>query len=265
QQQPQFLQDPKTQLAYQLGSKAIGNFFNESTIQSPINSLSNSTTFDNISQYFQVSNKYVLQKLKIILCPFLNNSWYTVSPTSTSAATSSSSDKRIVLPRDNVNAPDLYIPVMSLITYIMFWNFSQGLIGQFDPKFLYSKLSATLAMSLLDLCILKFGMYLIIPATQSRGTSILELLCFVGYKYVPLNFSLLINQWIENSKIWFILQSYLLFMFGIFLLRNVKFHLIVPGLASGNGIVDRKQILRNCNYFLFFYGFLWQFVWMWVL
>ncbi|XBW37345.1 hypothetical protein QEN19_002925 [Hanseniaspora menglaensis] len=257
--QPQFMQDPKAQLAYQIGSKAIGNFFNESNIQSPISNL-NVTTIDNLTQYFQVSNRYVLHKIKIILCPFLNKSWYTVSPT-----TSSNSDNVVVLPRDNVNAPDLYIPIMSLITYILFWNFTKGLIGQFDPKFLYSKLSATLAMSLLDLCILKLGMYLIIPASQAKRRSLVELVCFVGYKYVPLNFNLIINQWVENTKIWFVLQTYLLFMFGIFLLRNVKFHIIVPGLTGGNGIIDRKQILRNCNYFLFFYGFIWQFVWMWVL
>ncbi|KAL6933560.1 related to Protein transport protein YIF1 [Hanseniaspora guilliermondii] len=259
QQNANFIQDPKAQLAYQIGSKAIGNFFNGAQIDptTTINNLTSDTTFGNLSQYFQVSNEYVLKKLKIILCPFLNKSWTTVTDVKNNS---------IVLPRDNVNAPDMYLPIMSLVTYILIWNFTKGLIGQYDPKYLYSKMSATLAMSLLDLMILKLGIYLIVPSsTASTNGSIIDLICFVGYKYIPLNCNLMINQWIESSKVAFILKGYLLFMFGIFLLRNVKFHVVVPGLQGGNGIVDRKQILRNCNYFLFFYGFIWQFVWMWVL
>lgn len=259
QQNPNFIQDPKAQLAYQLGSKAIGNFFNGNQVDpsAAMNNLTSGTTFDNLSQYFQVSNQYVLQKMKIILCPFLNKSWTT---------TTDVKNNNVVLPRDNVNAPDMYLPIMSLITYILIWNFTKGLIGQYDPKYLYSKMSATLAMSLLDLLILKLGIYLIVPAsTASTNGSIIDLICFVGYKYIPLNCNLMINQWVENTTLAFILKSYLLFMFGIFLLRNVKFHVVVPGLQGGNGIVDRKQILRNCNYFLFFYGFIWQFIWMWVL
>ncbi|CAI8499140.1 unnamed protein product [Hanseniaspora opuntiae] len=222
-----------------------------------INNLTSDTTFGNLSQYFQVSNEYVLKKLKIILCPFLNKSWTTVTDVK---------NNNKVLPRDNVNAPDMYLPIMSLVTYILIWNFTKGLIGQYDPKYLYSKMSATLAMSLLDLMILKLGIYLIVPSsTASTNGSIVDLICFVGYKYIPLNCNLMINQWVESSKVAFVLKGYLLFMFGIFLLRNVKFHVVVPGLQGGNGIVDRKQILRNCNYFLFFYGFIWQFIWMWVL
>lgn len=259
QQNTNFIQDPKAQLAYQLGSKAIGNFFNNAQMDptTTINNLTSDTTFGNLSQYFQVSNEYVLKKLKIILCPFLNKSWTTVTDVK---------NNNKVLPRDNVNAPDMYLPIMSLVTYILIWNFTKGLIGQYDPKYLYSKMSATLAMSLLDLMILKLGIYLIVPSsTASTNGSIVDLICFVGYKYIPLNCNLMINQWVESSKVAFVLKGYLLFMFGIFLLRNVKFHVVVPGLQGGNGIVDRKQILRNCNYFLFFYGFIWQFIWMWVL
>lgn len=259
QQSTNFIQDPKAQLAYQLGSKAIGNFFNNAQMDptTTINNLTSDTTFGNLSQYFQVSNEYVLKKLKIILCPFLNKSWTTVTDVK---------NNNKVLPRDNVNAPDMYLPIMSLVTYILIWNFTKGLIGQYDPKYLYSKMSATLAMSLLDLMILKLGIYLIVPSsTASTNGSIVDLICFVGYKYIPLNCNLMINQWVESSKVAFVLKGYLLFMFGIFLLRNVKFHVVVPGLQGGNGIVDRKQILRNCNYFLFFYGFIWQFIWMWVL
>lgn len=259
QQNTNFIQDPKAQLAYQLGSKAIGNFFNSAQMHptTTINNLTSDTAFGNFSHYFQVSNEYVLKKLKIILCPFLNKSWTTVTDIKTNNK---------VLPRDNVNAPDMYLPIMSLVTYILIWNFTKGLIGQYDPKYLYSKMSATLAMSLLDLMILKLGIYLIVPSsTASTNGSIVDLICFVGYKYIPLNCNLMINQWVESSKVAIILKGYLLFMFGIFLLRNVKFHVVVPGLQGGNGIVDRKQILRNCNYFLFFYGFIWQFIWMWVL
>jgi hypothetical protein len=39
-------------------------------------------------------------------------------------------------PRDDVNAPDLYVPLMAFVTYILAVAFIMGANGQFSPELL---------------------------------------------------------------------------------------------------------------------------------
>ncbi|KAJ4128348.1 Protein transport protein yif1, partial [Fusarium falciforme] len=45
-------------------------------------------------------------------------------------------------PRDDVNSPDMYMPIMGLVTYILIWNTQQGLKGSFNPEDLNYKPSS---------------------------------------------------------------------------------------------------------------------------
>lgn len=61
-----------------------------------------------IKFYFQVDNAYVGKKLALLLFPFAPRDW----------SLSYSSESEPVPPRLDVNAPDLYIPLMAIVTYI---------------------------------------------------------------------------------------------------------------------------------------------------
>mmetsp|Transcript_27577 Transcript_27577/g.108096 ORF Transcript_27577/g.108096 Transcript_27577/m.108096 type:complete len:86 (+) Transcript_27577:1083-1340(+) len=41
------------------------------------------------------------------------------------------------IPRDDVNAPDLYIPVMALVTYVLLVGFISGTKGVFTPEVIF--------------------------------------------------------------------------------------------------------------------------------
>ena len=71
---------------------------------------------DSLKDYFDVTNTYVLRKLKLINLPFLSSAeeWSTTSEPQYGENTSQG-----FTPRTNVQAPDLYIPLMAFVTFII--------------------------------------------------------------------------------------------------------------------------------------------------
>lgn len=284
QSHPSFF-DGRASMAFQIGSNAFNSFMGNSNFDQFQDTMAKAAQVagntSNLSHYFQVSTSFVIWKLKQILFPYLKNTnnWQRIvidpsnvstvnNPNGTNTATGSSSNATTTyaLPRDDINSPDMYIPLMGLITYTLVWNIKQGLNGVFNPENLYYKLSSTLAFVGLDLFILKLGLYLLVStphlSNTSSVTSLIELSCFVGYKFVPLTITLLIpfkSLWINM-----LLKTYLFITFGIFLLRSIKFNIFnTQESMMVNSI--KKSTVKKCNYFLFVYGFLWQFILMWLM
>ena len=77
---------------------------------------------DLIKDYFDVTNEYVMHKLKIIVLPFLVNSedWKRQQG---GAGLGYDADNSAGLqestPRNDIQAPDLYIPLMAYVTFIL--------------------------------------------------------------------------------------------------------------------------------------------------
>ncbi|EDO19088.1 hypothetical protein Kpol_2000p55 [Vanderwaltozyma polyspora DSM 70294] len=251
-------QDPRQSMAFQLGQSAFSNFIgqqNFSQFQETVSKAASGSS--SVSHYFQVSTSYVLQKILLVLFPFMNkNNWQRIPESQSSGAGTVS----FMPPKDDINSPDMYIPVMGLVTYILIWNTQQGLSGSFNPENLYYKLSSTVAFLALDLIILKLGLYLLV-STNSPTTSITELLCYVGYKFVPLTLVLFVPALPFYLSL--ILKVYLFIAFGVFLLRAVKFNMFSN--PNDDMVNIKKSTVKKCNYFLFFYGFVWQSVLMWLI
>uniref|UniRef100_A0A0D3BWX1 Uncharacterized protein n=1 Tax=Brassica oleracea var. oleracea TaxID=109376 RepID=A0A0D3BWX1_BRAOL len=81
--------------------------------------------FSDPQYYFQVNDQYVRNKLKIVLLPFLHR-----------ARISEPVGGRLSYkpPIYDINAPDLYIPLMAFGTYLVLAGFSLGLYGKFSPE-----------------------------------------------------------------------------------------------------------------------------------
>ena len=60
-----------------------------------------------LKTYFAVDTKYVLQKLSIVLCPYMHRNWAPMYQS-----------EQQVPPREDINAPDLYIPGTYTYTYM---------------------------------------------------------------------------------------------------------------------------------------------------
>lgn len=217
----------------------------------------------NINYYFKVSNLYVLHKLGLILFPYRNKNWVRLSSAeagNNTDAGSTPSNVTFATPAADVNAPDLYIPLMAFITYILLWAAFQGLKGDFHPQLFGVLASQTLACSVVDILIFKAGLYLLNCSTQS---SLWDLISFSGYKYVTIVVLLCWKHlvgggWLVYYTVVVVLTTSLL----VFLMRSLKF-LVLPNATSvsstaSNSISNRQRKIRV--QFLFVYAVVVQFV-----
>ena len=65
--------------------------------------------------YFDVSNSYVASKLRTILFPFIKKDW-----------DRQGANQGFLTPREDVNAPDLYIPSMAFTTWVLLIGIQAG-------------------------------------------------------------------------------------------------------------------------------------------
>ena len=151
--------------------------FNQTTtmVQNQLKSYTPEATglWNSLKYYFQVSNQYVIGKLKLLLFPFGSKSW------KRSRQINDDGTSFYLPPRQDINAPDMYIPLMAIFTYIVFVGFSAGSKGHFSPQLISSSLSSCFVAIILELLILRLVLYLI-----SCPVSMMDLLALISYKFV---------------------------------------------------------------------------------
>ena len=143
----QFLNDPAAALASQFARSGFEQ--SNQYLQENFGSLQG-----DIKYYFQVSNSYVFKKIILILMPYNHKDWNRVS-------TKETGTNQFLPPNLDINAPDLYLPLMSFVTYILLWAAFQGINGDFHPQLFGYLASQTIAFSVLDVVIFKTGLYLL--------------------------------------------------------------------------------------------------------
>ncbi|KAF8381725.1 yif-1 [Pristionchus pacificus] len=93
-----------------------------------------------LKYYFSVDNAYVGKKLGLILFPFFHSDW----------APKFSHDNGPVSAREDINAPDLYIPLMAFLTYVLVSGFVLGTQSRFSPEIFGILTSNALVLSLIE-------------------------------------------------------------------------------------------------------------------
>nr|XP_014341368.1 PREDICTED: protein YIF1B-like [Latimeria chalumnae] len=86
-----------------------------------------------LKYYFAVDTLYVGKKLGLLIFPYLHQNWEVKYQQDTPVA-----------PRFDVNAPDLYIPVMAFITYILVAGLALGTQNRFPSRMIVGVLSGLL-------------------------------------------------------------------------------------------------------------------------
>ena len=86
-------------------------------------------------------------------------------------------------PSEDVNAPDLYLPLMSYTTYILVAGFVSGTSGRFTPEVLASTASTGLVIVCLEVGMIKLALYLL-QSAGGAGAAALDLCAVSGYKFV---------------------------------------------------------------------------------
>lgn len=122
-----------------------------------------------LKYYFAVDNRYVMNKLRLLFFPFAHRDW-----------SLKYDQENPVQPRYDINAPDLYIPSMAYITYVVLAGFILGTQERFSPEQLGIQASSALAYNIFELIVYTITLYVSNISTTLRT---LDLLAFSGYKY----------------------------------------------------------------------------------
>ncbi|RMX65818.1 hypothetical protein DD238_002976 [Peronospora effusa] len=145
-----------------------------------------------LKYYFTVNNSYVKSRLKvrilrtvlhILLLPFRHKNWRRMGNGDQDA----SKPTQYAPPTHDSNAPDLYIPLMGFLTYILIVGYSKGTSNH--PDVITKDASYCLVMQLIEIGVLAACLYVL-----NSSISFLDLVSFSGYKYVPLVINTVVFQ-----------------------------------------------------------------------
>lgn len=216
-----------------------------------------------LKHYFNVTNAYVVNKLYIVLFPWWHRPWSRQQRMSSNA-----NDVVYLPPREDINSPDMYIPMMALVTYIVLCTLLAGLRGDFHPELLGYTATVATSVMLLEILTIKLGTFLLAISSSSQ---LLDLVAYSGYKFVGVIVSLLLSSLAAHLGFggrwlpWF----FFLYCFAanaFFLLRSLRYVLLPD--QSGQGVgggaaytVARSQRNRRTQ-FLFVYSYVFQFAFM---
>jgi hypothetical protein len=133
-------------------------------------------SLDSLRFYFSVNNSYVKNKLRLIFFPFIHKNW-------TRLTVSQGEEDAYRAPRDDINAPDLYIPTMAFMTWVMLSAIVLGSQLRFTPEAFGAATSRGFAVLLLEVGALKMGYYLL---SDGPSPPALVLVAWSGYKFAGL-------------------------------------------------------------------------------
>ena len=133
-----------------------------------------------LKYYFDVQNKMVFNKLGRILFPYRTKVWKRTTSGYQDGA--KNTDFKFLPPSKDINCPDLYIPTMGLFTFVLIIGLLKGQSMHFTPEVLYDVAVSAMMSQLLEIIIIRAGMYMF----NLETLSLFELGAYTGYKYVGL-------------------------------------------------------------------------------
>ncbi|KAI9823420.1 MAG: hypothetical protein M1832_002430 [Thelocarpon impressellum] len=256
-----FLNDQTAQMGFQVGKSAVmaGQEYMEQNLNRYI-------SIPTLKHYFNVSNSYVLTKLALVLFPWRHRPWSRKSTLSTSSQAT-----LFLPPREDINSPDMYIPVMAFVTYILLSTLLAGLRGAFHPELLGLTATTAFVIVIIEILALKLGCYLLSITNESQ---LLDLVAYSGYKFVGIIVTLVLGEIVNSFRqptasskgsTWI---SWAVFLYcflanAFFLLRSLKY-VLLPENAADRNTIARTQRNRRTQ-FLFIYSYVVQFLFMWIL
>ncbi|KAG9447019.1 hypothetical protein H6P81_013147 [Aristolochia fimbriata] len=166
--------------------------------------------FSDPQYYFQVNGQYVRNKLKVLLFPFLHRGHWTRMTEPVGGRLSYKA------PIYDINAPDLYIPLMSFGTYVLLAGFSLGLVGRFSPEALSLLVTKGVLSWFVQFLLLKAILY----SLRSGEAPLLDVVAYTGYPFTGVCVAIL------GGILWrytyYFLLPWMCICTGIFLVKTMK-------------------------------------------
>ncbi|KAF2722181.1 YIF1-domain-containing protein [Polychaeton citri CBS 116435] len=258
-----FMQDPTAQMGLNLaaGGMKAGQEYMEQNFNRYVN-------VSALKHYFNVSNSYVLNKLFIVLIPWRHRPWSRQQSHNNPTGNMSGPQSTTYLPpRDDINSPDMYIPTMAFVTYVLLSTLIAGLNGKFEPQLLGMTFSNASVIIVLELILLWLGRYFLNINSESQ---IYDLVAYSGYKFVGVIVTIAVAGAVNGGRgtggwVGWTVFGYCYNANAFFLLRSLKYVLLPTDQTPGNPsvqIIARSQKSRRTQ-FLFVYSYVVQFAFMW--
>ncbi|TPX47395.1 hypothetical protein SeMB42_g03333 [Synchytrium endobioticum] len=168
-----------------------------------------------LKYYFNVNNIYVASKLQVLLFPYRHKSWARLVKRSEHDGHMEGYKS----PREDINAPDLYIPSMSFVTYILLVGILMGQQDKFHPEVLGISSTTALLVVIFEILFVKLGCYLLNVAGDVPW---LDMIAYCGYQFVGLIF---VEMARLTSPPWvvYVTFAYTMISFGFFVLRSLRY------------------------------------------
>jgi hypothetical protein len=165
--------------------------------------------------YFNLTHSYVRWKLLYVLFPFIPNANAIVSRTVSREVPQQADDDNgggMGLRLMPGRRPDLYIPLMGYITFILAYGFSRG--DSFHPDDLYNVASLAGVLGILEVLAIKGAAYILSIPTLS----FIDIVAICGYKFVNLCLSvmgLILLGPVASRAVWLFLWIWAASMAGL--------------------------------------------------
>jgi hypothetical protein len=131
-----------------------------------------------------------MNKLWIVLFPWRHRVWSRQQQLSHNGQ-----DGFYLPPREDINSPDMYIPLMGFVTYILLSTLLAGLGGKFQPELLRGAATGAFIVIIIEILVIRLAIYLLSITNESQ---LLDLVSYSGYKFVGINVTLVLSE-IWNS------------------------------------------------------------------
>ncbi|XP_028314591.1 protein YIF1A [Gouania willdenowi] len=179
-----------------------------------------------LKYFFAVDTRYVLKKLLIIMFPYTHQDWEVRYHRDTPLP-----------PRQDVNAPDLYIPTMAFITYILLAGMALGIQKRFSPEVLGLCASTALVWIIIEVLVLLLSLYLL---TVHSDLSTFDLMAYSGYKYVGIIFTVLCGL-LFGSDGYFVALAWSSCALMFFIVRSLKMKILTSISSDTMGMASSAK------------------------
>ncbi|XP_076441571.1 protein YIF1B-like isoform X2 [Babylonia areolata] len=228
QQQPsmypgqQFFQDPMASMAMQYGTTLAdqGKEYVHKNLEKYV-------ATSKLKYYFAVDTAYVGKKIGLLIFPYTHSNW----------SIQYNQDDPIA-PRYEINAPDLYIPIMAFVTYVLAAGVLMGTQNRFTPEQLGVQASTALVWVIIELIAVMLSLYVMNLASDLKYT---DCLAYSGYKFVGMIFSLLAGLLFRGAG-YYITLLWFAAALSFFLVRTLR-HKVLPHAGSEGSARGTKRSL----------------------
>ncbi|KZT35215.1 YIF1-domain-containing protein [Sistotremastrum suecicum HHB10207 ss-3] len=226
------INDATAQFGMQLGQSAVAA--GQEYVQKNFGS---SIPFPLLKHQFNVSNSYVLHKLRILLFPWRHRPW------SRRSRRSEAGIQEWLPPREDINSPDLYIPSMALVTYVLLSAVLTGIQGRFDPQILGAASTKSIFVVIVEFLVVKLGCYLL----NIQGGTVMDVAAYGGYKFVGIIPTLLATVLKFSRTLYWLVFLYSFCANAFFLLRSLRY-VILPDPSSTGTVLSQAQRGRRIGF-----------------